>query len=82
MLPVCWVRTRRRPASPVARGALLPPLVPVLADGEMPRELPWLEVLRGLVTDPWEPYDRLFCTSRAVRAMVQSVSGAWDCRDL
>ncbi len=32
-----------------------------------------IEVLRGLVTDPWEPYDRLICTSRAVTAMVGQV---------
>lgn len=33
-----------------------------------------VEVLRGLVTDPWEEYDRLICTSAAVRTMVQTVT--------
>lgn len=33
-----------------------------------------VEVLRGLVTDPWQEYDRLICTSAAVRSMVESVS--------
>ncbi|GAB5442587.1 MAG: hypothetical protein Fues2KO_29360 [Fuerstiella sp.] len=32
-----------------------------------------VEVLRGLVTDPWEPYDRLICTSRAVQRMVTTI---------
>jgi glycosyltransferase involved in cell wall biosynthesis len=33
-----------------------------------------VQVLRGLVTDPWEEYDRLICTSSAVRNMVQTVT--------
>ncbi|APZ96915.1 glycosyltransferase family 4 protein [Fuerstiella marisgermanici] len=33
-----------------------------------------VEVLRGLVTDPWEEYDRLICTSTAVRRMVETVT--------
>jgi D-inositol-3-phosphate glycosyltransferase len=32
-----------------------------------------VEVLRGLIVDPWEPYDRLICTSRAVTRMVRQV---------
>ncbi|HUG93067.1 MAG TPA: glycosyltransferase family 4 protein, partial [Planctomycetaceae bacterium] len=42
-----------------------------------------VDVLRTLVTDPWQPYDRLICTSRAVRDMVVSVTDAWadDLRD-
>ena len=32
-----------------------------------------VEVLRGLVIDPWEPYDRLICTSKAVTEMVRQV---------
>jgi len=32
-----------------------------------------VEVLRGLIIDPWEPYDRLICTSRAVTNMVRQV---------
>ncbi len=34
-----------------------------------------VEVLRGMLTAPYEPYDRLICTSRAVAEMVQ---GVWD----
>ena len=33
-----------------------------------------IQLLRGLVTDPWEEYDRLICTSSAVRQMVQTVA--------
>ncbi|MCA9062368.1 MAG: glycosyltransferase family 4 protein [Planctomycetaceae bacterium] len=33
-----------------------------------------VDVIRRLVTDPWEPYDRLICTSSAVVNMVQSVT--------
>lgn len=33
-----------------------------------------VEVLRGLVTDPWEEYDRLICTSTAVQQMVKTVT--------
>ncbi|MFV1969228.1 MAG: glycosyltransferase family 4 protein, partial [Pirellulaceae bacterium] len=36
-----------------------------------------VETLRSLVTAPFETYDRLICTSRAVVAMVQSVTGAY-----
>ena len=32
-----------------------------------------VEVLRRTVTDPWEEYDRLICTSTAVTRMVESV---------
>ncbi len=34
-----------------------------------------VEVLRGMLTAPYEPYDRLISTSRAVAEMVQ---GVWD----
>jgi len=33
-----------------------------------------IEVLRRLVTDPWEEYDRLICTSTAVHQMVTTVT--------
>ncbi len=36
-----------------------------------------VEVLRGLVTDPWEEYDRLICTSSAVLQMVRTVTGTF-----
>lgn len=37
-----------------------------------------LESLRNLVTAPWLPFDRLICTSRAVRQMVEDVTDAWS----
>jgi glycosyltransferase involved in cell wall biosynthesis len=36
-----------------------------------------VEVLRGLVTEPWEEYDRLICTSVSVERMVRSVTDDW-----
>ncbi|HUG71295.1 MAG TPA: glycosyltransferase [Pirellulaceae bacterium] len=36
-----------------------------------------IESLRNLVTAPFQPYDRLICTSRAVTDMVRSVSDAY-----
>jgi len=36
-----------------------------------------VELLRSLVTAPFEPYDALVCTSRAVAEMVREVTGAY-----
>jgi len=36
-----------------------------------------VELLRSLVTAPFEPYDALVCTSRAVADMVRGVTGAY-----
>lgn len=36
-----------------------------------------VEVLRSLVVAPWQSYDRLICTSRAVAGMVDAVTGAF-----
>ena len=36
-----------------------------------------IEMLRSLVTAPYEPFDRLICTSRAVREMVQAAVGSF-----
>ena len=36
-----------------------------------------IELLRSLVTAPFEPYDALVCTSRAVTNMVREVTGAY-----
>ena len=36
-----------------------------------------VEALRNFVTAPWEPYDRLICTSRAVNHMVRAVTDAY-----
>jgi glycosyltransferase involved in cell wall biosynthesis len=35
-------------------------------------------LLRSLVTAPFQPYDALICTSRAVRAMVREVTGCYE----
>ena len=34
-------------------------------------------LLHGLVTAPFEPYDALICTSRAVASMVREITGAY-----
>jgi glycosyltransferase involved in cell wall biosynthesis len=36
-----------------------------------------LELLAGLVTAPFEPYDALVCISRAAEDMVRAATGAW-----
>ena len=38
---------------------------------------PAVELLRNLVTAPFEPYDALICTSRAVKSMVLEITGTY-----